>query len=65
MGVCRSMNIEEASININNKDPVIAIESAITCTNSWDDYSLGFRNGLRYALYILTGEEPKYESKPL
>lgn len=55
-------NIEEASININNQNPVIALKAAIVCTNRQDEYSAGFRNGLRYAISILTGDKPKYEN---
>lgn len=55
------MTIEEASVNISNPDPIVAIKAAIVCTNTKDTYSAGFRNGLRYAVAILTDEEPKYE----
>ena len=55
------MDIKEASANINNQDPVIALKAAIVCTNTQDEYSSGFRNGIRYAISILTGDEPKYE----
>lgn len=55
------MDIKEASANINNQDPVIALKAAIVCTNTQDEYSAGFRNGIRYAISILTGDEPKYE----
>lgn len=55
------MDIIEASANINNQDPAIALKAAIVCTNTQDEYSAGFRNGIRYAIYILTGDEPKYE----
>lgn len=55
------MDIKEASANINNQDPVIALKAAIVCTNTQDEYSVGFRNGIRYAISILTGDEPKYE----
>lgn len=54
-------NVGEASININNQNPVIALKAAIICTNTQDEYSTGFRNGMRYAIAILTGDEPKYE----
>ena len=44
-----------------NQDPVIALKAAIVCTNTQDKYSAGFRNGIRYAIAVLTGEAPKYE----
>lgn len=55
------MNIKEASANINNQDPVIALKAAIDCTNTQDEYSVGFRNGIRYAISILTGDKPTFE----
>jgi len=55
------MSIEEASVNINSRNLIIAIKSAIVCTNTKDTYSAGFRNGLRYVISLLTDEEPKYE----
>lgn len=55
------MELLEASVNVNNSDPTVALEAAIVCTNTEDIYSSGFRNGLRYALYILTGKEPEFE----
>ena len=55
------MDIKEASANINNQDPVIALKATVVCTNTQDEYSAGFRNGIRYAISILTGDEPKYE----
>ena len=57
----KRMNIEEASVNINNQNPVVALKAAIVCTNTQDEYSAGFRNGIRFAIAILTGEEQKYE----
>ena len=55
------MDIKEASANISNQDHVIALKAAIVCTNTQDKYSAGLRNGIRYAISILTGDEPKYE----
>ena len=55
------MDIKEASANINNQNPVVALKAAIVCTNTKDEYSAGFRNGIRFAIAILTGEEQKYE----
>ena len=37
------------------------IEFAIESSNGTDEYMVGFRNGLRYALYLLDGEAPQYE----
>ena len=53
--------IFEASTKINDPDPVIAIRSALICTTTKGVYFSGLRNGLRYAISILTGEEPKFE----
>ena len=58
------MTLEEASVNVNNQDPVVAIRATLVCTNTKDVYSAGFRNGLRFAIAILTGKEPKYEDAP-
>lgn len=55
------MNIEEATSKVNNRDAVVAIRAALVCTTMDDEYSVGFRNGLRFAISILTGEEPNYE----
>lgn len=55
------MNIEEASIKINSSDAVEALEAAIVCTNMDDPYDKGFRNGLRYAIAVLTDSDPEYE----
>lgn len=55
------MNIEEASVNVNNQDPVIAIQAALVCSTTDDEYTLGFRNALRFAIAVLTGQKPKYE----
>lgn len=56
------MNMKEASAKINDPDPVTALKAAIACTNTDDVYSVGFRNGMRYAICILNGEEPEYET---
>ena len=37
------------------------IEFAIESSNGTDEYIVGFRNGLRYALYLLDGKAPQYE----
>jgi len=55
------MNIEEASEKINSHDFVEALEAAIKCTNADDNYSKGFRNGLRYAIRVFTDSDPDYE----
>ncbi len=55
------MNIEEASMKINSSDAVEALEAAIVCTNTDDPYNKGFRNGLRYAIAILTDSYLEYE----
>jgi len=55
------MNNEETSINTTNQDPVMIIKSAIACSKSYGLYSSGFRNGLRYAIAVLTNTEQQYE----
>lgn len=37
------------------------IEFAVKASTGTDEYMVGFRNGLRYALYLLDGKAPKYE----
>ncbi|MBR2256334.1 MAG: helix-turn-helix transcriptional regulator [Blautia sp.] len=37
------------------------IEFAIKASTGTDAYMVGFRNGLRYALYLLDGKAPQYE----
>lgn len=37
------------------------INFAIEATDLNDEYSKGFRNALRYVLYLIDGKEPKYE----
>lgn len=38
-----------------------AIDFAIKATDSQDDYSMGMRNGMRYAKYLIDGKAPQYE----
>ena len=38
------------------------IKFAIEATGKETDYDIGLRNGIRLALSVLTGEEPKYDS---
>ena len=33
----------------------------IEATSGKDDYSIGMRNGMRWALSMITNEEPKFE----
>ena len=54
-------NLEEASVKINSSNAVEALTSAIVCTKTEDPYNKGFRNGLRYAIAILTDSDPEYE----
>lgn len=37
------------------------IEFVIIASTGTDEYMVGFRNGLRYALYLLDGKAPQYE----
>ena len=41
---------------------VSKILDAIDTSDGYNSYSVGFRNGLRYAKSLIDGEEPKYES---
>ena len=52
--------MEESKLE-ETKDPVEVLKKAIVYTNTNDKYSSGFRNGLRYAIAILTDTEPKFE----
>ena len=53
-------NMDNSQIN-DHSDPVTFLKAAIVMTNTDDEYSKGFRNALRFAIGVLTGEEPKYE----
>ena len=44
-----------------NKKLIDAIDFAIKATDSQDDYSMGMRNGMRYAESLIDGKEPQYE----
>ena len=55
------MDIKEASTKINSSNAIEALEAAIVCTNTDDPYDRGFRNGLRYAIAVLTDSDPEYE----
>lgn len=37
------------------------LEEALETTNLNDVYSIGMRNAFRYAIYLIDGNEPKYE----
>ena len=55
-------NMAEKDIKVNDhSDPVTVLKATIACTDDTDDSSKSFRNGLRYAIYILTGEKQHYE----
>ena len=54
--------MSENDIVVNDhSDPVTALKAALVCTTATDDSAKGFRNGLRYAINLLTGEEQDYE----
>lgn len=54
---------KEPVVNLwDHPDPVRTIRAALVCTTMDRPYSIGFRNGLRYSIAVLTGEEPKYET---
>lgn len=42
---------------------VDAIDFAIKATDLKDDYSIGLRNGMRYAKSLIDGKKPQYEIK--
>jgi hypothetical protein len=37
------------------------LKNAIEYTNGNDEYSVGMRNGFRYAAYLIDGVDPEYE----
>lgn len=37
-------------------------EEGIKATDSADNYSAGFRNGIRYCLALIAGKDPEYET---
>lgn len=37
------------------------LDFAIVASVGSDDYCIGFKNGLRYAKYLIDGNEPQYE----
>ena len=47
---------------MDNSNEIAIIRFAINATNGKDVYDVGFRNGLKYALFVLTGEEPVFDS---
>lgn len=47
---------------MDNSNEIAIIRFAINATNGKDVYDVCFRNGLKYALFVLTGEEPAFES---
>ena len=53
---------KEEQLKMNDPDPIVTIRAALVCTTTQDIYSAGFRNGLRFAIAVLTGKEPKYEN---
>lgn len=47
--------------HINKTDLLKTIEFAIGSTDGRDDYSVGMRNGLKYAKYLIDGVTPKFD----
>jgi len=41
--------------------PLHMLKNAIEYTNGNDEYSVGMRNGMRYAAYLIDGVDPEYE----
>lgn len=54
------MSINDVKVN-DHSDPVTVLKSAIACIDGEDDSAKSFRNGMRYAIHLLTGEEQVYE----
>jgi hypothetical protein len=59
------MNMSQANIDTAiskaNEETVETLEEAITRTNGKDDYCVGLRNGMRFAIYCITGIDPEFE----
>lgn len=54
--------MSENDIVVNDhSDPVTVLKATIVSVTGVDDSAKGFRNGLRYAINLLTGEEQYYE----
>lgn len=53
-------NIDTA-ISKANTETVKTLEEAITRINGKDDYCVGLRNGMRSAIYYITGIDPEFE----
>ena len=53
-------NIDTA-INEANLETVKTLEEAIVRTNGDDNYCVGLRNGMRFAIYCITGTDPEFE----
>lgn len=47
---------------LNIKAIIDKAEEGIKATDSADNYSAGFRNGIRYCLALITGKDPEYET---
>lgn len=59
------MNMLQANIDTAiskaNEETVKTLEEAIIRTNGKDNYCVGLRNGMRFAIYCITGIEPEFE----
>lgn len=53
-------NIDTA-INNAKEETVKTLNEAITRTNGKDNYCVGLRNGMRFAIYCFTGMELEFE----
>ena len=54
--------MNEKGITTNDySDSMAMLKSTIACIDGEDDSAKSFRNGIRYAVFILTGEEQVYE----
>lgn len=53
-------NIDTA-ISKANEETVKTLKEAITRTNGKDNYYVGLRNGMRFAIYCITGIDPEFE----
>lgn len=45
-------------------DPLHMLRYSITATNTQDPYSVGLRNGMRFAISLIDGKDPVYEKLP-
>ena len=60
--ILKALGIESEIVEEKTAESIVdKIEFAIIASTGTDEYMVGFRNGLRYALYLLDGKAPQYE----